>query len=133
MGVMTPSENEWLIMEIIWKQEDSMTAAQIIGELKERVTISQKTIRVMINRLVAKGVLRYTVDEHDARVYHYSAARSREECLSDKSERFVKNYFGGNAGLAVASFLRSADISEEQLEELKGLVEQLEEKKGRHE
>lgn len=133
MGVMTPSENEWLIMEIIWKQEGSMTAAQIIGELKERVTISQKTIRVMINRLVAKGVLRYTVDEHDARVYHYSAARSREECLSDKSERFVKNYFGGNAGLAVASFLRSADISEEQLEELKGLVEQLEEKKGWHE
>lgn len=133
MGVVTPSENEWLIMEIVWKQEGSMTAAQIIGELKENLSISQKTIRVMINRLVAKGVLQYTVDEHDARVYHYSAARSREECLNDKSERFVKHYFGGNAGLAVASFLRSADISKEQLEELKGLVEQLEEKKGQHE
>lgn len=130
MGEITPSENEWLIMEIIWKQEGSMTAAQIIEELKETLTISQKTIRVMISRLVCKGVLRFTVDEHDARVYHYYAARSKEECLSAKSERFVKNYFGGNAGLAVASFLRSADISREELEELKQLVEQLEEKKG---
>ena len=126
MGENTPSENEWLIMEIIWNAGRSMTASEIIQELKDSVSISDKTIRVMINRLVAKGVLAYTVDEKDARVYHYEAARSREECLAVKSDRFVKNFFGGDTSLAIANFLRSSDISREQLEGLKRLVEQME-------
>lgn len=126
MGENTPSENEWLIMEVIWSAGRSMTAAEIIQKLKDSVSISDKTMRVMINRLVTKGVLTYTVDEKDARVYHYEAARSREECLAVKSDRFVKNFFGGNTSLAIASFLRSADISKDQLEELRQMVERME-------
>lgn len=128
MGEITPSENEWLVMEIIWKAGRSMTAAEVIKELKDSVRISDKTIRVMINRLVSKGVLEYTIDEKDARVYHYRALRTREECLALKSDRFVKNFFGGDVSLAIASFLRSSRISGEQLEELRNLVEEMEQK-----
>lgn len=126
MGETTPSENEWLIMEIIWEAGRKMTAAEMIEALKGRVSISDKTIRVMINRLVSKGVLRYTIDAKDARIYHYEAARSKEECLAVKSDRFVKNFFGGDAALAITSFLRSAKVSKAQLEELRGLVEEME-------
>lgn len=126
MGETTPSENEWMIMEIVWKAGKSMTAAEIIAALKGVVRVSDKTIRVMINRLVSKGVLSYTVDEKDARVYHYQAARGKEECLAVKSDRFVKNFFGGDASLAITSFLRSSDISKEQWDELKDLVARLE-------
>ena len=128
MGEITPSENEWLVMEVLWAQEGSMTAAEIIGQLTGKTDVSQKTIRVMINRLLAKGMLTYTVDERDARIYHYQAARSKEEGLRLKSRRFVSNYFGGNASLAVASFLQSAEISKEQLEDLSSLVESLKDK-----
>lgn len=133
MGETTPSENEWLIMEIVWKAGRSMTAAEIITALKDSVSISDKTIRVMINRLVSKGVLTYDVDEKDARVYHYQAARSREECLAVKSDRFVKNFFGGDATLAVAGFLRSAEMSKDQLKELRELVEELERNESKRE
>ncbi len=132
MGEVTPSENEWLVMDIIWKAGRSMTAAEVIEELKGSVLISGKTIRVMINRLVSKGVLEYSVDERDARVYHYRAARSREECLELKSQRFINNFFEGNASLAIASFLRSARISGEQLEELQNLVEEMKEKEQKN-
>ncbi len=128
MGEITPSENEWLVMEVLWAQKGSMTAAEIIGQLTGKTDVSQKTIRVMINRLLAKGMLTYTVDERDARIYHYQAARSKEECLRLKSRRFVSNYFGGNASLAVASFLQSAEISKEQLQDLSSLVESLKDK-----
>ena len=128
MGEITPSENEWLVMEVLWAQEGSMTAAEIIGQLTGKTDVSQKTIRVMINRLLAKGMLTYTVDERDARIYHYQAARSKEECLRLKSRRFVSNYFGGNASLAVTSFLQSAEISKEQLQDLSSLVESLKDK-----
>lgn len=108
MGEITPSENEWMIMEVLWAHENAMTAAEIIEHLAGKTLVTQKTIRVMINRLLAKGMLNYTVDEKDARIYHYQAARTKEECLQLKSRRFVSNYFGGNASLAVASFLQSA-------------------------
>ncbi|MCM1272639.1 MAG: BlaI/MecI/CopY family transcriptional regulator [Clostridium sp.] len=124
-----PSENEWMIMEIVWKHSGPVTASMIIKELEGVTDISKKTIRVMINRLVAKGVLTYTVDAKDARVYHYSAACTKEECLGLKSERFVKHYFGGNASLAVASFLSSANITEEQLEELNTILRNMKDRK----
>lgn len=129
MGELIPSENEWLIMEVLWEHEDTMTAAEIIEALKGVLDINKKTIRVMINRLLGKNVIGYTVDVQDARIYHYYAVKGKEECLSLKSERFVNNYFGGSASLAVASFLKSADISKEELSELKSLVAKLEEEK----
>lgn len=129
MGETTPSENEWIIMEVIWKQNRSMTAAEVIEALKGVKDVSQKTIRVMMNRLVSKGVLGYTVDAHDARVYHYFALKSQEECLASKRERFVRNFFGGDTALAIANFLTSSDISKEQLKELETMVEQLKEEK----
>lgn len=129
MGELTPSENEWLIMEVLWEHGAAMTASEIIEALKGVLDINKNTIRVMINRLLGKNVINYNVDAHDARIYHYYPVKSKEECLSLKSERFVNNYFGGNASLAVASFLKSADISKEELDALKNLVEQLSEEK----
>ena len=79
MGEITPSENEWLIMEVIWKENKSITASEIIEKLKGILDVSQKTIRVMIGRLVAKGVLNYTVDKNDSRIYHYFPLKSKEE------------------------------------------------------
>lgn len=129
MGEITPSENEWLVMEVLWAHQEAMTAAEIIERLAGKTEVSQKTIRVMINRLLAKGMLTYTVDARDARIYHYQAARTKDECLKLKSSRFVSHYFGGNASLAVASFLQSAELTREQLEELGSLVESLKDKK----
>lgn len=130
MGELTPSENEWLIMEILWEHGGTMTAAEIIDALKGTLDLNKNTIRVMINRLLGKNVIGYETDARDSRVYHYYAIRSREECRNLKSERFVKNYFGGNASLAVASFLKSAKISKEQLGTLKGILEELEDSYG---
>lgn len=130
MGGQIPSENEWLIMEALWKNEGvSMTAAQIIRALEGVLEISPKTVRVMINRLVSKGMLGFTVDQQDSRVYHYYALQEREMCLAEKERRFINNYFGGKPFLAVAGFLQSTDISDEELEKLQELVNSLRENK----
>lgn len=129
MGELTPSENEWLIMEVLWEHGETMTATEIIESLKGVLDINKNTIRVMINRLLGKNIIAYEIDAHDARIYHYYPIKSKEECLNLKSERFVNNYFGGKASLAVASFLKSADLSKAELSELRDLVAQLEEEK----
>lgn len=129
MGETTPSKTEWLVMEAIWSADGSITASEIIEKLKGTLDVSAKTIRVLINRLLAKGVIDYVMDEKDARVYHYHAVKSKEKCLAEKQDKFVRHYFGGNSTLAVASFLEKSNLSEEQLSELEQLVEQL--KKGK--
>ena len=123
----TPSETEWLVMEVIWGVEGDMTASEIIKTLKGTLDVSARTIRVLINRLLAKGIIQYEIDGKDARVYHYYAVTSKEAGLSEKQERFVSSYFGGNSTLAVASFLEKSSLSDEQLSELEQLVGKLKE------
>lgn len=126
----TPSETEWLVMEVIWNSEEGITASEIIRTLKDTLKVSARTIRVLINRLLAKGVIRYEVDQKDSRVYHYFVVKTKEECLIEKQERFVRNYFGGNSTLAVASFLEKSHLSDEQFSELEQLVEKMKEERN---
>ncbi len=125
----TPSETEWLVMEVIWSSDGDITASEIIQTLKGTLEVSARTIRVLINRLLAKGVIRYEVDKKDSRVYHYYVVKSKEECLAEKQDRFVRNYFGGNSSLAVASFLERSRLSDEQFLELEQLVEKMKEER----
>lgn len=121
----TPSQSEWLIMEVFWAEgKASLTAREVIRKMKERTDMSPRMVRVLLNRLWQKGVLDYAVDEHDARVYHYSVRKSREECEREKSRRFVDSYFGGNGKNAMAALLQSAELTEEQFQELEECMEQ---------
>ncbi|MDE6889178.1 MAG: BlaI/MecI/CopY family transcriptional regulator [Eubacterium sp.] len=126
----TPSETEWLVMEVIWASEGGITASEIIQDLEGSLKVSARTIRVLINRLLAKGVIRHQVDEKDSRVYHYYVVKSKEECLAEKQERFVRNFFGGNSTLAVASFIENSHLSDEQFSQLEQLVEKMKEDRG---
>ncbi len=118
MGELTPSENEWIIMEVLWESETPLTAGEIIRRLSGIKDVSPKTIRALINRLLKKKIVNYQVDEKDARVYHYYAVKSRETCLEEKSERFLNSYFRGNPLGMVASLVENQRFSKEQLEEL---------------
>lgn len=118
MGESTPSENEWVIMEVLWGSKTPLTATEIIKQLRGIKDVSPKTIRVLINRLLKKKIVDYQVDVHDARVYHYFAVKSREACLEEKSERFINSYFKGNPLGMVAALVENHPFSNEQLEEL---------------
>ena len=72
--------------------------------------------------------LSYTVDEHDARVYHYTVMKSKEECQQEKSRKFVDSYFAGSRKNAMAALLQSAELTQEQFQELEEILEQCKDK-----
>lgn len=119
----TPSESEWMVMEILWASESSMTSKEVIHELRKQNSMTPKMVRVLINRLCEKGLLSYTVDPDDKRVYHYSVTKSKEDCLKEKSKRFVDRYFKGNQTSAVAALIQSVSLTEEQIMELEEILE----------
>ncbi|MCM1181644.1 MAG: BlaI/MecI/CopY family transcriptional regulator [Clostridium sp.] len=125
----TPSQSEWLVMEVFWASDaSSLTAKEVIRKVRERTDMSPRMVRVLLNRLWQKGVLSYTVDEHDLRVYHYSVMKSKEECQKEKSRKFVDSYFEGSQKNAMAALLQSAKLTEEQLQELEEILEKCKDK-----
>ena len=61
----TPSQSEWLIMEVFWANDTpTMTAKEVIKKMQGRSDMSSRMVRVLLNRLWQKGVLIYTLDEH---------------------------------------------------------------------
>ena len=125
---ITPSESEWLIMEVLWASEIPLTSSAVIKELQGKLDMTPKMIRVLMNRLCQKGILSYTVDKKDSRVYHYSVLKSKEECLKSKSRKFAESYFSGNQTSALASLIQSITFTEEQIEELEEVLKKSKEK-----
>lgn len=120
---LTPSETEWLVMEILWESAVPLTSLEIIKQLEGVKEMSPKTVRVLINRLYQKGIIDYTIDKNDSRVYHYFAIKAKEECLQEKSRRFTKSYFSGNKLGALATLIQNCDLTEEQIQELQAILE----------
>ena len=117
----TPSESEWTIMEIFWSEKQALTSREVIERLGEAMT--PKMVRVLINRLCEKGILTYTIDPEDKRIYHYSVLKSKEECQKEKGRKFVDSYFRGNQTSAVATLLQSTKLTDEQIQELEEILE----------
>ncbi|MCR5775179.1 MAG: BlaI/MecI/CopY family transcriptional regulator [Lachnospiraceae bacterium] len=120
---MLPSESEWMIMETLWRCGHDLTSSEIADRLPKSSKMTQRMVRVLINRLCKKGMLTYTVDEEDSRVYHYTAVRSREECRKAKSITFVDSYFEGNRLSAAFTLLDNEKLSKEQIRELENIIE----------
>ena len=124
----TSSESEWMIMEVFWSAQQALTSREVIERLKKAMT--PKMVRVLINRLCEKEILAYTIDKEDKRVYHYYVLKSKEECQKEKSRKFVESYFKGSQSNAVAALLQSANLSEEQIQELEEILEKSKSKGG---
>lgn len=115
--------SEWQIMEVLWACGEPLTSSQVYQRMQGNAGMSQRMVRVLMNRLSQKGVLGYTVDERDLRVYHYYVQKSREECVKEKSRKFVDSYFSGNGTNAMAALLQSFTLTDEQIKELEEILE----------
>lgn len=119
---MLPSESEWLVMETLWNCDHDLTSSEITERLPKSSSMTQRMVRVLINRLCKKGLLSYTVDPHDSRVYHYTATKGRDELLREKSRAFANSYFGGNTAGAAFAFLEEGELTKEQIAELEAII-----------
>lgn len=119
-----PTEREWLLMEVIWDRGDTITSSEILQQVQALDEMSDRTERVLLHHLVKKDLVGYTVDEHDSRVYHYFAKRTREECLREKQRSFIDAYYRGSGAGAAASFLQGIDLSDTEISELEDILRQ---------
>jgi BlaI family transcriptional regulator, penicillinase repressor len=114
------SDSEWDVMEAVW-DAGPCTAADVIQRLRETHDWNHSTIRTLLARLVEKGALDYEVDGPR---YIYRAALSRKQCVRQEGRSFTEKVFGGDVGALLMHFVRDASLEQEQIEELRNLLDE---------
>jgi BlaI family penicillinase repressor len=113
------SDAEWLVMQVLWSAP-GLTADEVVEALQGKVTWNARTIRTLINRLLRKQALQY---QKEGRRYRYFPAVSQEQCVRHERRSFVQRVYGGTVAPMLAAFIDDADLSPEDIRELKRILD----------
>ena len=105
-------------MEEVWRQHP-LTALEVVQKLQHQRSWRDQTIRTMLRRLIDKGALKYKAE---GKIFFYEPAVSREQCVRVESRSFLERVFGGAAKPLLVQMVQDADLSREDIAELKKIL-----------
>ena len=121
------SEAEFEIMKIVWKYAPISTK-EITEKLLPITSWSPKTIQTLIKRLVTKGVLTY---KKESRMFIYTPTVKESEYIGQESSSFLNRYYDGDITAMVSAYIESDKLSDSELDTLRALLSQKQEKGGK--
>ena len=113
------SEAEWEVMQVLW-DAPGLTANEVVDRVAGRRGWNPRTVKTLLNRLLAKKALRF---EAEGNRYRYFPAVSREACVRTESRSFLSRVFGGAVAPAVVHLLTHSDLSDEELKQLRRILD----------
>jgi len=122
MAVVSISDAEWQVMNVIWDRQPS-TAQDVVAALDGQAEWAPATIKTMLHRLVRKEVLTY---EPQGNKYVYRSRVKRSDCIRQASRSFLERVFDGQSGSLVAHFLRNSKLSPEEIAKLRTILDEQE-------
>jgi len=114
-------EGEWYVMKALWENAP-LSAAQIVERVARETDWSQSTIHTMIRRLHKKGAIAGEKQE----VMIYSPLIPKQEAEKQETTSFLKRVYEGSAQMLVKGFLNNSQLTQEEILELKRLLEEKE-------
>lgn len=116
------SEAEHQVMEALWAADAPLTAAEVAERVDPARGWSDRTVKTMLARLLAKGALAHA---EDGRRYLYRPVVARADYVAGESSRLVDRLFGGRAAPLVAHLAERNALSEADITELEALLKEL--------
>ncbi len=111
------SESELEVMHVLWEAGDALPITEIRQLLQERKGWEATTIKTLVQRLVAKGVL----EQEKRKVFYYRPRVSEEEYNDWAVSGLVHRLFRGSAKALVATLVKSDGLSDTDIAELREL------------
>ena len=111
------SESELEVMHVLWEAGDALPITEIRQLLQERKGWEATTIKTLVQRLVAKGVL----EQEKRKVFYYRPLVSEEEYNDWAVSGLVHRLFRGSAKALVATLVKSDGLSDADIAELREL------------
>jgi len=121
------TEAEWTIIKAVW-QHEPCAAPTIQEKLHRRTEWTYSTVRTIMDRMVAKGLL---TAEKIRNLTLYRSAVTRQQAQRGELLYALKNAFNGALTPMVQSLLETGDLSAEELTELESLIKQKKKKTGK--
>ncbi|PEZ08189.1 BlaI/MecI/CopY family transcriptional regulator [Bacillus sp. AFS018417] len=124
------SEAELEIMKVLWSKAPQ-TANEIIKNLEGEMDWSPKTIRTLINRLVQKEAI--SAHQETGKMYTYHPLVSQDYYLQVETKSFLKRFYGAALKPLLVNFLKEEKLSQEEINELKRILDDKSEAERRKE
>jgi BlaI family penicillinase repressor len=110
---------EWEVMNVLWTSAEPMTASEVVDRLAGHRAWSPRTVKTMLNRLIAKGALRF---QAQGKRYLYRPAVRKDQCVRAESRSFLSRVFSGSAGPMLIHFVTHSDLSPAEIDALQQLL-----------
>jgi predicted transcriptional regulator len=119
-------QGQWEMLRYI-TDHAPVTVAEAAEEFGKTHGLARTTVLTVMERLRAKG---YVTRAKQSGIYAYSPAVTKSQLLRDAVAQFVQNTMGGSFAPFLAYLAQETSVSDEELRELKRLVQELEAGQG---
>ena len=120
MNKLQITDAEFCIMKTLWEIEPC-TSSEIVEKVSKKQEWNDKTIRTLINRLVSKGAVK--AEKTDSKAFTYSSLISEKDYIKVENNNFINKLYGGSVKLMLASFVENNNLSDEEIQNLKNILE----------
>ena len=114
------TNSEWYVLDCLWERAPQ-TVTQLVPILKEKVGWNINTTYTVIKKCIAKGAVERTEPNFMCHSIVTKDAVQKAEC-----EELVEKLFDGRPELLVATLISSCELSKEQKDSLREMVNNLE-------
>lgn len=118
---MQISEAESRVISVLWER-GSATAEEVIGVLKDQSDWQDATVKTLLNRLLNKGAISA---EAEGRRYRYRPLLKQSDWVLEESRGLLDRWFDGRLAPLVAHFNAHGELSRDDIDELRKLIEEL--------
>jgi len=122
---MKISDAESIVMTELWKLGEA-TSEELVAALAVPNDWQEPTIKTLLNRLLNKGAISA---EREGRRYRYRPLLQQQDWVREESSSLVDRLFGGRVAPLVAQFSEQGKLSRRDIEELKQLIEGLDDER----
>jgi len=114
-------EGEWYVMKALWSAEAPLSGSDVVKAVSRETDWSQSTILTMLRRLVAK----HAVGARQEQVTMYFPLLDETEVKRAETSQFIRRVYAGSANLMLRSFIETGELSEQEREALKKLLDEM--------
>ena len=112
-------DSEIKVMDVLWKEGDSM-AKHVADVMKERYGWNVNTTYTLLKRCIKKGAVERTDPN-----FVCNALIKQEQVQAQETDELLHKVFDGSVDKLFASLLGRRNLTAEQVEKLKEMVEEL--------
>ncbi len=118
--------NEWNILDCLW-EKNPQTVMELVATLGKKVGWAKSTTITTLRRMEEKDLIHCEIVGKGKRYY---PAVEREAAVVSETRSFLDRVYRGSVGLMMSAMAQRQELTEEDLRQLRAILDQAEQGKG---